>query len=372
MKRKILFTVTNDLSYDQRMIRIATTLAQNGFDVSLIGRIKKQSISLGNEPFQQKRLGVFFSKGKLFYLEYNLRLFFFLLKNRFDIVGSVDLDTLLPCFLVAKIKRKPIVFDAHEYFTEVPEVVNRPFTKGIWKLVGNLIIPRLKYAYTVSASLQQLFSEKYKIPFQLIRNITAEVHNLNTSKATKRQATNPIILYQGVLNKGRGLPEIIEAMSTIPMAELWLAGEGDLSTVLRTKVKKLQLEERVKFLGYLSPKTLKEITPKATIGLNLIDNKGLSYYYSLANKTFDYMHAGVPAIHLNFPEYQAIFKEIEIGVLIDNLKKETLINAVNLLLNDKVLYQNIQYNCLKGKTIFNWDKEALKLIEFYNEIGSSK
>ena len=148
MKRKILFTVTNDLSYDQRMIRIATTLAQNGFDVSLIGRIKKQSISLGNEPFQQKRLGVFFSKGKLFYLEYNLRLFFFLLKNRFDIVGSVDLDTLLPCFLVAKIKRKPIVFDAHEYFTEVPEVVNRPFTKGIWKLVGKLIIPRLKYAYT--------------------------------------------------------------------------------------------------------------------------------------------------------------------------------------------------------------------------------
>jgi len=141
------------------MQRICYSLATNGFNVLLVGREKSSSIALLPTPYQQKRIKCWFEKGKLFYLEYNLRLFFLLMTMPVDIISSVDLDTLLPAVLVSKIKSKACVFDAHEYFTEVPEVVNRPLTKKVWNLVANSLIPRVDIAYTVSQSLQSLFSQ---------------------------------------------------------------------------------------------------------------------------------------------------------------------------------------------------------------------
>jgi hypothetical protein len=102
VSKKIIFTVTNDLNHDQRMIRICTALAAN-YDVHLIGRVLPHSKPIVNQSFTQHRLNVWFQKGKLFYAEYNIRLFFFLLKKQFDMVCGIDLDTILPCYLVSKI-----------------------------------------------------------------------------------------------------------------------------------------------------------------------------------------------------------------------------------------------------------------------------
>ena len=378
MKPKIIFCVTNDLSYDQRMIRICHTLAHSGYEVLLVGRKKANSIPLIQKSFQQYRFNLWFEKGKLFYLAYNFCLLIFLLKNRFDIIGSVDLDTLLPCFISSKLNGKPCVFDAHEYFQEVPEVVNRPFTKWVWDTLANLLIPRLRYAYTVSASLQKIFIQKYGVPFGLIRNIAVSSVDFRTVSTSSSDSSNPeeirtnekpIILYQGVLNEGRGLEAIIEAIIAIPKVELWLAGEGDISKQLKEQVQNQNLQKRVKFLGYLTPESLKKITTQATIGINLIENKGLSYYYSLANKTFDYMQAEVPAIHNDFPEYRLLIEELKIGVLIKDLEQVTLIKAVQTLLNDKNLYLELKNNCKIGKRLYNWENESRKLLEFYDNVS---
>jgi len=366
---KIIFTVTNDLSYDQRMIRICSTLAANGFEVLLVGRNKPNSIPLSTHNFQQIRFNLWFTKGKFFYLAYNIRLFFFLLFHRFDIMGSIDLDTLLPGYFAAKIKGKPCVFDAHEYFTEVPEVVNRRFTKSVWAFIGDWLIPKVDAAYTVSASLQDLFTKKYGIDFKLVRNISSKKNNTSPTKTNNIASSKPILLYQGVLNEGRGLEALMHAMQAIENAELWLAGEGDLSVPLRQLAKDLNLDNRVQFLGYLLPEQLKEVTAKATIGLNLLENRGLSYYYSLANKTFDYIHAGLPAIHVAFPEYCIINEELPIGVLVPDLETETLVNAIQRLLTDDVLYQQLQDNCKEAKSVYNWEREAIQLVDIYNYVA---
>jgi len=351
------------------MIRICNSLANNGFEVLLVGRIRANSVPLQEKKFQQHRFNLWFEQGKLFYLAYNIRLFFFLLINRFDIIGSIDLDTLLPCFLASRLKRKPCVFDAHEYFTEVPEVVNRPMTKWVWTTLGNWIIPRLKYAYTVSASLQTLFTKMYNVDFQLIRNITKKSKN-STQQNIKKSifSDHPILLYQGVLNEGRGLEAMIQTMQMLPKGELWLAGEGDLSNNLRQLAVNLNVSHRVKFLGYLQPDELKLITLQASIGLNLLENKGLSYYYSLANKTFDYMYAGIPAIHMNFPEYACINEELEIGVLVKDLAPETLLAAIQKLTTDEEYYKKLVENCKLGLEVFNWEKEEKRLIELYKSV----
>ncbi|MBK7870204.1 MAG: glycosyltransferase [Saprospiraceae bacterium] len=347
------------------MIRICTSLAHSGYKVLLIGRLRKNSVSLINRPFQQKRLKCWFEKGKFFYIEYNIRLFFYLLFVKFDAICAVDLDTILPGLLVSKIRRKPCVYDAHEYFTETPEVVRRPIIKYIWEMIAKFAILRVDIAYTVGEELAKVFEQRYKKKFFVIRNLPFR----------REEIVNPtrnIILCQGVLNEGRGLEQAIEAMQTLENSELWLAGEGDLSAFLRQKVIHLQLENKVKFLGYLHPKELHEITLQAKIGLNLLENRGLSYYYSLANKAFDYIQAGIPSIHMNFPEYYKINEKHDVFLLIDDLNPENIKQSIRDLLEDEALYNKLTKNCLKAKEIFIWEKEENKLIEIYNNLLKEK
>jgi glycosyltransferase involved in cell wall biosynthesis len=361
---RIICTVTNDLTYDQRMIRICASLARAGYEVELVGRRRSFSRPLKEAPFRQKRLRCFFNKGKLFYLEYNVRLFLYLLSHPFDIVCSVDLDTILPGYLISKLKGKACVFDAHEYFTETPEVERRPAVKKIWEWVARFTIPRLKHCYTVCESLAEVFEKRYGTPFEVIRNVPFR----RTEPVEKIGNERPVILYQGVLNEARGLEQAIEAMRDIENAELWLAGGGDLSDRLRKLAEELNTGDRVKFLGRLSPEELQVTTLRADIGLNLLENRSLSYYYSLANKAFDYIQSGIPSIHMDFPEYRRINEEIEVFHLITDPAPDTIAAAVRKLLNDKEYAEKLQKNCRIAAELFNWEKEESRLVEIYKGI----
>ncbi|HFA51433.1 MAG TPA: glycosyltransferase [Bacteroidetes bacterium] len=363
--KRIICTVTNDLSFDQRMIRICTSLANAGYDVLLVGRKLKTSIPLINQAFRQKRFRLFFNKGKLFYLEYNLRLFFFLFFVKYDIVCSVDLDTLLPGYIVSKIKNKKTVYDAHEYFTEVPEVIERPMVKKIWEAVAAYIVPKVDAAYTVCESLADIFYEKYKTRFAVIRNVP--FRNKIDFKLKKNDAPF-ILIYQGVLNEGRGLEELIGAMEKSKGVICWLAGEGDISNKLRNMVAKKGLQKKVLFLGRISPGKLKKITPQAHLGINLLKNKSLNYYYSLANKTFDYMQAGIPSICMDFPEYKKINKRWGAFFLLKKLDAETIAGALVFLKNNKEKYGEMKSNSIKAAEHFVWEKEEGKLLETFTKL----
>ena len=322
---RLICTVTNDLSYDQRMIRICSSLSRAGYEVWLVGRVLPHSKPLHAQPFRQHRLRCRFHTGKLFYLEYNLRLFFWLAGQSFAALCAVDLDTILPAFFWCRLRRKPLVYDAHEYFTETPEVVRRPAVQKVWEAVARLCIPRLQYAYTVGDMLAKRFTQRYGTPFAVVRNLPYR----RTAAKLPPKTQPPVILYQGALNEGRGLETAIEAMQQISHAQLWLAGEGDLSQALRQQARSLGLGEKVRFLGYLPPPELRELTPQAYIGLNLLENKGLSYYYSLANKAFDYLQAGVPAVHMDFPEYARLQKQYPAFLLLEELSADALAGSSN-------------------------------------------
>jgi glycosyltransferase involved in cell wall biosynthesis len=364
-KKKIVFTVTTDLSYDQRMQRICTSMAAYGFDVELVGRLRSKSIPLDELSYTQTRIACKFEKGILFYLEFNIRLFLFLLKHEADIVSAVDVDTLLACTLVAKMRNKTLVFDAHEYYTESPEIVNRPIIKWIWEAVSELCIPRADAAYTVGPMLAELMGKKYDIHFSFVRNVPFSIKTSN--QQIQKSSIHKIILYQGAMNRGRGIEESILAMKQVN-AELWLAGDGDILNELQLLVKENQLNDKVKFLGCVKPSELKTITEVAYLGLNLLQPIGLSYYYSLANKFFDYMQQGIPCISANFPEYQAINEQYNC-TLLSSCDVDEIADSMNQLLNDGELIQRLKENCLKAKEDFCWEKEEQKLIEIYRKLN---
>lgn len=361
MKKKLIFLVTNDLSYDQRMNRICTALANHGYDVELVGRMRQNSIPLSNLEFKQTRLSLLFDKGKLFYIEINLRFFLYLLFQKFDAVCAIDLDTIACASLAASAKNKQLVYDAHEYFTEVPEVIGRPVVQKVWLWIEKTFVPRATLRYTVSQNLAALFEKKYLLQFHLIRNFPILKSSGNKASLTISKE----LIYQGALNEGRGLENLIEAMKSLD-AHLTIAGDGDLAEKLKSQVSKDGLEEKISFLGYVKPDELRELTSTAYIGLNLLENKGLSYYYSLANKFTDYIHAGLPQVCIAFPEYKTINEQYNVALLIETLSKEAIKTAIERLLNDHNLYAALQKNCEVCALDLNWQKEEKKLLELYD------
>lgn len=359
--KRIIATVTNDLTHDRRMQRICRTLASNGYEVLLVGRILPNSKPLEPEIYQQHRLKCWFNKGKLFYLEYNLRLLYYLLHQKADIVCAVDLDTIVPAFAAAKWKAWKRVYDAHEYFSEVPEVVHRPAVKKVWEWVADKYIPKADLAYTVGPALAGIFTDRYGIPFHTIRNVPDEVALPPTPK------TGGYLLYQGALNKGRGLEALLRAMQQLDL-KLMIAGEGDLSKELRTMATELGVADKVTFLGFVKPADLPALTDGAWLGLNLLENMGLSYYYSLANKCFDYIQAEVPAVHMNFPEYRALIEKHPVGVLLEELSPEAIVSTISQLQQHPDEYEALKVACRTAKKQFNWQIEAGNLLTLYRGI----
>jgi glycosyltransferase involved in cell wall biosynthesis len=360
--KTLVFLVSNDLNSDQRMHRICSTMTDAAYQVILVGRMRRNSMPVKDMPFRQVRLRCGAENGPLFYAILNLRLLWYLLWHRFDAVCAIDLDTLLPAMLVSRLKRKALVYDAHEYFTEVPEVINRPRVQAVWRWIERYCIPRTAARYTVSRGIAKLFEQRYGLPFAVVRNVP--LPNGTPAIETK----DPFLLYQGALNEGRGLEAMLLAMYEIDIP-LYLAGEGDLSQYIRHLVQKMDLGGKVQFLGILPPEELHKLTRQATVGINLLENKGLSYYHSLSNKFFDYVQAGVPQLCIAFPEYVRHNREFEVAVLVDDLKTVTLVRAIRSMLSDKSLYNSLHQNCLKAREEWQWEKEKEVLLDVYRGLG---
>ena len=347
------------------MHRHASCLSDAGYKIILVGRELPHSIPLKEMNFEQKRLTCWFQKGKLFYIEFQIRLFFCLLFLPKANLVAVDLDTLLPNFIVSKIKGVKLVHDAHEYFVEVPEVTNRPLTSFFWDAIGKACIVHCHLAYTVGEELAIELSNRYEKKFECIKNLPLLINEI---RALNSNSDLPVVLYQGALNEGRALENLILAMHQVP-AILWIVGEGDLSKQLRNLVIQEQLTSKVKFLGFVAPNELRKITKQAYIAYNLLEPKGLSYQFSLANKFFDYIHAEVPQLCANFISYQRINEKYKVALLL-NADINSIVNALHLLLNDSVLYNELKANCKKAAQVYNLQNESKALLQYYNQLCS--
>lgn len=361
MKKTIFFTVTNDLSYDQRMHRICNSLAENGYDVLLIGRQLKSSLAPEKKNYRQTRLKLFFSKGKLFYLEYNFRLLIYLLFNKFDIICSIDLDTILPGLVASKIKGTQRVYDAHELFTELKEVQTNPLSSGVWSFVEKIAVPRFKNGYTVCESIAAELNLRHGVTYKTIRNLPLR------SPASESIVPGKKFIYTGAVNEARGFEVLIPAMRYVNYP-LVICGDGNFMREALELTKKHGVSEKIIFKGMLHPQQLRKELASAYIGLNLVENTGLNQYYSLANKFFDYIQSGVPQISMNFPEYKRINDQFQVALLIEDLKVQSVADAMNKLVEDFVLYENLKRNCLKAREELIWENEANKLLSFYDTL----
>lgn len=342
------------------MIRICTSLAHH-YTVTLVGRSFFGTSPLIQKEYRQKRIGCRFRKGKLSYLEHNLKLLFFLLFAKADCFCAIDLDTIVPVLIISRIRKIKRIYDAHELFTEMKEVITRPVIKKIWDNVEKYTVPHFRFGYTVSDSIAGFFLQRYGVDYLTIRNLPLKTDNPEVKKQ------EPFILYQGAVNEGRCLEYLIPAMKYVN-CQLMICGNGNFMNTCRHLVNQHQLQDKIIFKGMLLPEQLKHLTLSSYIGVNLVEPAGLNQLYSLANKFFDYIHAGIPQLTMKFPEYEKVNNQYTVALLTESLEPAHLASKLNLLLQNTVFYNELQQNCLKAKEIYTWQSEEKKLIHFYHNI----
>ena len=362
--KKIVFTVTNELDYDQRMIRICHSLSSAGYEVTLFGACFQKSTPIQPKSYRQQRIRVLFQKGKFFYLEYNLRLFFSLLFHKADIICAIDLDTILPCYWVSKLRGIRRVYDAHELFCEMQEIVTRPFIYRIWKGIEKYTVPRFTNGYTVNQPIAAEFHQMYQVNYEVIRNMPL-LQPIRSFPSPDRY-----FLYQGAVNEGRSFETLIPAMKTVN-ATLLICGDGNFMHQARKLVSDHGLESKVLFKGKLLPAELRRITEEAWAGITIFEKTGASNFMSLANRYFDYLHAGIPQVCVDYPVYHELNTHYEVALLTDDLSAENLANKMNCLLEDELLYNRLKQECLKAREHWNWQQEEKKLISFYQQLAGT-
>ena len=371
MKKRIIVSVTNDLYTDQRVAKVCRFLVNEGFSVLLVGRLLPNSQAMPELPYETKRMKLFFKRGPLFYAEYNLRLFFFLFFRRANVLLANDLDTLLANYLASWFKPKvQLVYDSHEYFTEVPELQGRK-AKKVWEAIEGFIFPKLKNIYTVNQSIADLYHTKYGKTLRVVRNISPlwKPNTIASKEELGLPTDKPIIIIQGAgINVDRGAEEAVEAMREINDAYLIFVGDGDVIPQLKIRVNELNLADKVLFYGKKPYQTLLQYTYHSSIGLTLDKDTNLNYKYSLPNKVFDYIHTNTAIIATDLVEIKRVVETHQVGIILPQLTVEELRAAIIKLLKDADQLQTYQANCNAVKNQLCWENEESVLREIYRPL----
>ena len=362
-KQKIIVSVTNDLSTDQRVDKICNTLLELNFEVLLVGRILPYSKNI-ERNYKIKRFRLWFNKGPLFYANYNVRLFFFLLLSNYNVLWSNDLDTLWANYIVSKWKNKKLIFDSHEYYTEVPELVDRPKVKKFWKRIEQKILPKLKHVLTVSPSIVDLYKKEYNIDVKLLRNVPL-INKQSVAVENIKNQGKKILIYQGAINVNRGIEYMVGAMKYIDNAFLYIAGYGDISEEIGKLIKSSNLENKVKMLGEIPLEKLHGYTLQADLGLSLEEDKGLNYRFALPNKLFNYIQAELPVLVSYLPEMMNLVNKYQLGLAIEKHDAKHIAEKINSMINDDKQMSVWKENAKKAALNLNWDKEKHVIAELF-------
>ncbi len=367
--KQIYFSVTNDLTGDQRVHRIISSLLKPGIHIHLIGRRFRNSLNISEGTYKTYRFNMVFNKGFLFYAFYNIRLFIYLLtRKKIDILVANDLDTLAPNYLVSCIRKTHLVYDSHEYFTESPELLNREFVKNFWLWLEKKMVPDLEYAYTVSHSIATEYQEKYGTEFKVIRNFPNKIKKIQFISLPFIPGGKKVLIYQGSLNIGRGLELIIEAFKDIQDVLFLIVGDGPNRKKLEQCVINTNLSDKVYFIGKVPVDKLDSITVQADGGISFEEDMCLNYRYSLPNKLFDYIHAQVPVLVSALPEMARIVQSYKIGIIAYERDIEHIREYIKELLFNIKKREVWKKNLVKAAQELSWEKEEAKVQEIFSAL----
>ncbi|HEV3222129.1 MAG TPA: glycosyltransferase [Puia sp.] len=380
-RKLIVVTVISDLATDYRVHKICQTLHENGYRVLLAGSWNKGSLPLKPRDYQTYRLKTWFRKTFLFYAEFNARLFLRLVREKADIYLGNDLDVMPATMLLARLKKKPLVYDSHEYFLGMAGFERKPLRRTIWKFIEGHVFSHLKYMYTVSDSIQNLYRKNYHKKLFVVRNLplknpaaqdlTRIEKDWISSIDLKIPGNKNLLIFQGAgINESRGAEELVYSMLFLDAADfhLLIIGGGDLFGKLEKIVDQNQLSEKITLVPKVPFAILGHFTRKAQLGLSIDKPSVLNHKYSLPNKLFEYLHAGVPVLASRLVEQEKIISHYDVGGFIEDHHPEHIALKIKEIFEDPERLERWKQNTSRVRDELNWENESKIVLGIFKQV----
>jgi len=370
---KICHLTINTIDYERRIKNQAESSSLSGDHVWVMALSKpNETYSDMEDNFNLYNIKTpFFKGGPLKFIDYNLKVLFYLVAKPFEIIHCHDLWTLPAIYILSLIKKFSFVYDAHEYFDGLEIFNKNKIRKKLWMLVEKVAVKRVDVLITVSEPIARLYSNKYPEleDIEVIRNFPK--YELLPDKPADQRFPNTdkkIILYQGHFRPGRGLMQLIEAMSTIEEAHLVLIGGGELEDEILGKIKSLNIKDKISLIGYIPTKELIRVAAAADLGVVLFEPTSLNYTYALPNKFFEYIMAGIPVLASTLETFESYIDQYKTGMTVDPGDVTAIAQTIKLMLSNEDKLKHWQNNARKASEILNWENESVKLIKIYDKI----
>ena len=300
--------------------------------------------------------------------------------KQFDVIWANDLPSLLPAYKTAKKQNAKLVYDSHEIYLETlnqffprqakfPKTIVFKLLLTLMKLHGGIVekrlIRRVDHFITVNQSLLAFFKAKYTVRIATViynypKSLSGEVVPVDYRKLFNWKGSDIILIYQGVLNEGRGLHLLLETLDHLQQKfKLIIVGDGPIRSQLETYSLQHDLKERVKFIGMVPLNELPSYTTGADIGVNLLEDLNISKKLASPNKLFEYIQGGVPILCSSTIENNRILDQYDIGISIKN-EVPNIIDGINEL--EQKLKIKDQDTFLTASKNLNWEHQESQLL----------
>ena len=369
-KKKVLITFLGNLNYDTRCKNLFDTLSANGFEVEFIGFDWLTSDFIESHG----RISIYKIKKSFlsisFYLKFIWHLKIKLVTCRASIIFAEDIYTLPFVVIFGKLKRAEIFYDSRELFGFLAGLKHKKLKQFFWKWVEKLFIKKANYVIATGQMDVEFLKNEFKLNNTLLlRNLpryykSSEIINLHSQLGIEKNIK--LLLYQGMLLKGRGIEKIFAILKEIPECRFLIAGGGDFEEYYKNLAVDMNIKDQVFFLGKFTQGDLPKLTASADVGISIIENLSKSYYYALPNKLFEYIMAEIPVIVSDLPQMKETVEKYDVGFAVDYNDDNQIISAIKRLTEDKNLYESKMQNCHIASQELNWEKEVAVLLRALN------
>lgn len=378
MGKRVVIAAISDLATDQRLHKVTLTLQEAGYTVILIGTRRRKSLPLSPRPYPTRRIRLVFQKGLFFFAEFNLRLFLRLLFIKGDIFLGNDLDAIGAVWLAGTLRRKPIVYDTHEYYLGMPELDGRSRVKKVWQHLEAFVFPRIAYIYTICDSFRDLYYKDYGKRLGVVRNVpylkAADIDVPLPKELEDQLPKNKFfLLFQGAgINPERGVEELVQAMPLLDPARFHLViiGGGENWAKIVGMVKDRHLTDRITLIPKIPFELLRSLTRRAHLGLSLDKPNNINHIYGLPNKIFDYLHSGVPVLVSRLVELEKIVDTYDVGDFIDNHEPAHIAAKILAISSDPGRLERWKQHTARVREELNWEHEGSVVLNIFEQVAS--
>ncbi len=373
----VLMLLTNSYDPDPRVRQEALGLIRIGGYVRLLAwdRDLKAKPHEWQEGVEVERVFLGSAHGRgttqlLFYALLYLKMLWRGLRISFDVVHCHDLDTLPLGFILGKLKRKPIVYDAHESFVDMLQGNVHPRVCRLLVAFENCLIRRIDLLITVGEKLRQSFAERGAQRSVVVGNWKnlAEYNRTDEQNRAIRNtwsipSTAMIICCITQLLKNRMIEELMEAVQPFSDVYVMIAGKGALEPLVRQRAAE---NTRIKYLGFVHASEVPAFTCASDVIYCGFDPLMPNFRFAAPNKLFEALAAGKPLIAPDLGEIGDLIRLGDCGIVLPDCSVTAIRKAINSMRNPvarKMWTRNAQR---LGRTEMNWNKGEQVLLQEYS------